>query len=122
MGQELPKLGLYDPAPTNEPSIENPITTQLMNQSQLITTEVSPLGTSVGASSIGSSEPAATNAPVEDEAVQVVLGMNQKHILFSFSASSLLESFSLPHTYPLLPTSPLTPSSKLEAGATIIKA
>jgi hypothetical protein len=29
----------------------------------------------------GWSEPAATNAPVEDEAVEPVLGMNQKHIL-----------------------------------------
>jgi len=29
----------------------------------------------------GWSEPAAKNAPVEDEAVEVVLGMNQKHIL-----------------------------------------
>jgi hypothetical protein len=28
----------------------------------------------------GWSEPAATNAPDEDEAVQAVLGMNQKHI------------------------------------------
>jgi hypothetical protein len=31
---------------------------------------------------VGWSEPAATNAPVEDEAIQVVLGMNQKSILF----------------------------------------
>jgi hypothetical protein len=29
----------------------------------------------------GWSEPAATNAPVEDEAVQAVLGKNKKHIL-----------------------------------------
>jgi hypothetical protein len=29
----------------------------------------------------GWSEPAATNAPDQDEAVQAVLGMNQKHIL-----------------------------------------
>jgi hypothetical protein len=30
----------------------------------------------------GWSEPAATSAPVQDEAVQAVLGMNQKHIRF----------------------------------------
>jgi hypothetical protein len=30
----------------------------------------------------GWSEPAATSAPIQDEAVQVVLGMNKKHILF----------------------------------------
>jgi hypothetical protein len=29
----------------------------------------------------GWSEPAATNAPIEDEAIEAVLGMNQKHIL-----------------------------------------
>jgi len=82
----------------------------------------------------GGSEPAATNAPCEDEAIQVVLGMNQKHILpcpnflyfqplpcpkfLVFSTSSLPPS-------PLLPTSlhfALTPSSKLEAGMTIIRA
>jgi hypothetical protein len=31
---------------------------------------------------VGWSEPAATSAPVQDEAVQAILGMNQKHILF----------------------------------------
>jgi hypothetical protein len=31
---------------------------------------------------MGWSEPAATNAPVEDEAIQAVLWMNQKHILY----------------------------------------
>jgi hypothetical protein len=30
---------------------------------------------------LGWSEPAATNAPIEDETVEAVLGMNQKHIL-----------------------------------------
>jgi len=35
----------------------------------------------VDASVGGWSEPAAKNAPVEDEAVEVVLGMNQKYIL-----------------------------------------
>jgi len=48
----------------------------------------------------GRSEPAATNAPIEDEAIQAVLGMNWKHILpcpkfLVFSASSLPQSFSL---------------------------
>jgi hypothetical protein len=33
----------------------------------------------------GWTEPAATNAPVKDEAVQAILGMNQKHILPSQS-------------------------------------
>jgi hypothetical protein len=49
---------------------------------------------------LGWSEPAATNAPVEDEAIQVVLGMNRKHILpwpklLVFSASFLPQSFFL---------------------------
>jgi hypothetical protein len=57
--------------------------------------------------------------PVGDDAVKVVLGMNQKHILlcpkfFVFSTSSLPQSFSLlptslPPTSPLLFTSPLLP-------------
>jgi len=63
---------------------------------------------------LGWSEPAATNAPVEDEAIQAVLGMNQKPILFprDFSAPFSAPEVSLP-TYlpPLLPTSPLLPSS-----------
>jgi hypothetical protein len=71
----------------------------------------------------GWSEPAATNAPVEDQAVQAALGMNQKCILpcpkfLVFSASSLPSS-------PLLPIShhfALTPSSEFEAGATNVKA
>jgi hypothetical protein len=29
----------------------------------------------------GWSQPATTNAPIEDETVEAVLGMNQKHIL-----------------------------------------
>jgi hypothetical protein len=32
----------------------------------------------------GWSEPATTNALIEDEAIQAVLGMNQKHILFPY--------------------------------------
>jgi len=52
----------------------------------------------------GWSEPVATNAPVEDKAVQALLRMNKKHVLpypkfLVFSASSLPQSFSL------LPTS-----------------
>jgi hypothetical protein len=31
---------------------------------------------------MGWSEPTATSAPVQDEIVQTILGMNQKHILF----------------------------------------
>jgi hypothetical protein len=68
---------------------------------------------------VGWSEPAATNAPAEDEAVEVVLGMNQNHILLAqiyiiFPASILpqniflLPTYLLPLTY-LLPTSPLLP-------------
>ncbi len=63
------------------------------------------------------SEPASTNAPVENEAVQVILGMKQKHILpcprfLVFAASSLPQSFSLLLTSLLL-TSPLLPPSYL---------
>jgi hypothetical protein len=59
---------------------------------------------------IGWTEPADTNAPVEDEAVQAVLRMNKKHILLArnyrvFSTSYLPQKFSLPPTY-LPPTSP----------------
>jgi len=48
--------------------------------------------------SMGWSEPAATNAPVDDAAVEAVLRMNQKHILpcpefLIFSASSLPQNF-----------------------------
>jgi len=52
----------------------------------------------------GWSEPAVTNGPVEDEAVQAVLGMNQKHILLcpKFLVSS---ASSLPQSFSLLPTS-----------------
>jgi hypothetical protein len=54
------------------------------------------------------SEPVATSAPVQDEAIQAVLGMNQKHILpcprfLVFSASSL------PQTFSFLPISPYLP-------------
>jgi hypothetical protein len=59
----------------------------------------------------GWSEPAATNARVEDEAVETVLGMNQKHILpcpklLIFSASSLPQKISL---LPYLPPTNLPP-------------
>jgi hypothetical protein len=51
------------------------------------------------------SESATINAPVEDEAIQAILGMNQKHILpypkfLVFSTSSLTQSFSLLLTSP----------------------
>ncbi len=55
---------------------------------------------------IGWSEPAATNAPVENEAVQAVLGMNQKPILFPCPGIS--QPPSMPQTFPLLPNSPLS--------------
>jgi hypothetical protein len=73
------------------------------------------------------SEPAATSAPVQDEAIQPVLGMNQKHILFP--CPWIFQPTSLPQNLPLLPTSPpptnlpllppsphfsLTPSLELE--------
>ncbi len=45
------------------------------------------------------SEPAATSAPVQDEALQAVLGMNQKHILFQGFFSPLL----CPKIYPFYP-------------------
>jgi hypothetical protein len=49
---------------------------------------------------VGSSEPAAINAPVEDEVVQAILGMNQKPILFPcpgiFQPPSLPPKFSPP--------------------------
>jgi hypothetical protein len=73
----------------------------------------------------GWSEPAATNAPVEDEAVQAILGMNQKHILpclkfWVFSVSSLW-----PQSFSLLPTSPppiyiLPPTSHLSPPPTYL--
>jgi hypothetical protein len=60
---------------------------------------------------VGRSEPGATSAPVQDEAIQAVLGMNpntsSRAFLFS---SSLAQGFfypsSLPQSFPLLPTSP----------------
>ncbi len=62
----------------------------------------------------GWSEPAATNAPVQDEVIQAVLGMNQKHILFP--CPRIFQPSSLPQKFPLLPPSPhfsLTPSPEL---------
>jgi len=54
------------------------------------------------APNFGWSEPAATSAPVQDEAIQAILRINQKHILPCprFLVLSLFKSFSL------LPTSP----------------
>ncbi len=51
----------------------------------------------------GWSEITATNAPVQDEAIQAVLGMNQKHILLP--CPRIFEPPSLPQNFPLLPTS-----------------
>jgi hypothetical protein len=60
----------------------------------------------------GWSEPVATNAPVEDEVVQVVLGMNQKHILLC-PKFLIFSTYSLPQSFSLLPTSLLFTSSLL---------
>jgi len=68
----------------------------------------------------GWNELATTNAPVEDEVVEVVLGMNQNHILLAqiyifFLASTLPQNIFLvptflPPTSYLLSTSPLLPT------------
>jgi len=50
----------------------------------------------------GWSETTATNALVQDEAVQAVLGMNQKHILLP--CPGIFQPLSLPQNFPLLPT------------------
>jgi len=50
---------------------------------------------------LGWSEPAATSAPVHDEAIQAVLGMNQKHILSL--CPGIFQPLSLPQNFPLLP-------------------
>jgi len=50
------------------------------------------------------SEPAATSAPIQDEVVQAVLLMNQKHILFP--CPGIFQAPSLPQNFPFLPTSP----------------
>ncbi len=50
------------------------------------------------------SEPGATSAPVQDEAIQAILGLNQKHILFPYPR--IFQPPSLPQNFPLLPTSP----------------
>jgi len=50
------------------------------------------------------SEPAGTNAPVEDEAVQAILGMNQKPILFP--CPGIFQPPSFPQNFALLLTSP----------------
>ncbi len=59
---------------------------------------------------LGRSEPAATNALVEDEAVATILGMNQKYILpaqnYGFFHFFSAKKFSFLPTSPLLFTSP----------------
>jgi len=52
---------------------------------------------------LGWSEPVATNAPIKDEAIQAILGMNQKHILFP--CPRIFQPPSLPQKISLLPTS-----------------
>jgi len=52
---------------------------------------------------MGGNEPTTTNAPIQDEVVQGILGMNQKHILFL--CPRFFQLSSLPHSFPLLPTS-----------------
>jgi hypothetical protein len=59
--------------------------------------------------------------PIQDEAIQVVLGVNQKHILFPcpgiFQPPFLSQNFSPLPTSPLLPLSPhfpLAPSPQLK--------
>jgi len=66
----------------------------------------------------GWNEPAATNAPVGDEVVQAILGMNQKHILLPYPG--IFQPLSLPQHFPLLPPSPhfpLTPSPELNRAS-----
>jgi hypothetical protein len=53
---------------------------------------------------MGWSETTATDALVQDEAVQAVLGMNQKHILLP--CPGIFQPPSLPQNFPLLPTPP----------------
>jgi hypothetical protein len=71
-------------------------------------------------SKFGWSELETTNAPIEDEAVEALLGMNQNHILpaqiYTFFPTStlpqnifLLPTYLPPTTSYLLPTSPLLP-------------
>ncbi len=50
------------------------------------------------------SEPAATSAPVQDEALQAVLRMNKKHILFP--CPGIFQPPSLPQNFLLVPTPP----------------
>ncbi len=53
---------------------------------------------------LGWNEPVATSAPVQDEAIQAILRLNQKHILFPYPR--IFQPPSLPQNFPLLPTSP----------------
>ncbi len=60
---------------------------------------------------LGWSEPAATSAPVQDEAIQAVLGMNlntskQGIFIFLFPCPGFFQPSYLPQNFPLLPTSP----------------
>jgi hypothetical protein len=51
----------------------------------------------------------ATSAPVRDEALEAVLGMNQKHILFP--CPGIFQPSSLPQNLPLIPLSYPLPTS-----------
>jgi len=52
---------------------------------------------------MGWNEPIATNAPIQDEVVQGVLGMNRN--TSSSPCPRFFRLSSLPHSFPLLPTS-----------------
>ncbi len=52
----------------------------------------------------GGNEPTTTNAPIQDEVVRTIQGMNQKCILFP--CPRIFQPFSLPQIFPLLPTYP----------------
>ncbi len=61
--------------------------------------------THIGLANHSWSEQAATSAPVQEEAVQAILRMNQKHVLFP--CPRIFQPPSLVQNFPLLPTSPL---------------
>jgi len=76
------------------------------------------LETSYNFKLLGWSEPAATNAPIEDEVIQAVLGMNQKTHAPLPKKVLVFSAFCLPQSFFLLPTSllftsPLLPPSYL---------
>jgi len=56
-------------------------------------------------------QPTTSNAPNQDEVLQVVLGMNKIHILFP--CPRIFQPHYLPQNFPLLPPSYLPPPSYL---------